>query len=154
MSRITISDLNDKQRAMIPAGVRGHLGKAAQTTAEAVAKADDKAERELQSDIANYLALHEIEFIRPPMNKRSALPSGWPDFTLAYQGVPLALEAKTPSGILSADQCSRHEALRRNGWRVFVVYGVPNVQTIFREIDAEKNPPAAALAQLRTEARG
>ncbi len=119
------------------------------TTAEAVAKADDKAERELQSDIANYLALHDIAFIRPPMNRRSALPPGWPDFSFAYKGVPIGLEAKTATGKLSSDQVLMHMQLSKNGWRVLTVRSLADVQTLFREIDAEKNPPATALAQLR-----
>lgn len=139
MSRISLSDLNDKQRGMIAPEVRATLGKAAITTAEAVAAAEDKAERELQGEIANYLRLHDIQFIRPDMRKRSPLPEGWPDFTFAYRGVPVALESKTPTGKLSAVQEQMHIKLKKDGWRVVVVRGLPEVQILLRFLDAQMN---------------
>lgn len=152
MSRLTIHDFNDSQRAMIPAGVRGAIGKAAMTTADAVAQADAKAEAEIQGDIANYLNLHGIIFIRPPMNKRSTLPPGWPDFTFCYRGVAVGAEAKTAIGKLSSDQVTCREQMARNGWRVPIVRSVADVQSLLRSIDAEIDPPAV-LAEIRKEAR-
>lgn len=117
---------------------RAKLGKAGVTMKEAVERSDKKAEAELQSDIAQYLRLLEIEFDRPPMNKRSNRPAGWPDFVLAYKGVPVGLEAKTILGKLSPDQTKRHEAMRRNGWTIVVVRSLADVQQTFRAIDQEQ----------------
>jgi hypothetical protein len=138
MSKITLSDLNDKQRGMISADVRATLGKPAQTTAEAVAAADAKAENELQSEVAQYLRLHNIVLIRPDMRKRSPLPPGWPDVTFAYRGVPIGAECKTPTGKLRPEQDDMLKAMSANGWRVLIVRSVADLQRLFREIDAEK----------------
>lgn len=119
-----------------------------QTLSEAIDKADAKAETEIQGEIVKYLHLHDIIFIRPPMNKRSMLPPGWPDLTFCYRGAAVGAEAKTAIGKLSSDQVKCHEAMRSNGWRVAVVRSVSDVQKLFREIDAELSPPPAAIAQL------
>lgn len=97
-------------------------------------------ERKLQSDIRNYLTLHGIEFINPPMNKRSSLPPGWCDFSLAYRGVPVAIEAKTEVGKLEPEQAALHPKLAKAGWRVIVARSVADVQALFRAIDEEISP--------------
>lgn len=124
---------------------RKPLGKAGRTMPEIVAENDAKAEKAIQGHIANYLNLHTIEFIRPPMNKKSILPKGWPDFTLAYKGTPVGLEVKTPIGKLSSDQVERHAAMRKNGWRVEIVRGVPEVQALLRKLDSELDGPGTDL---------
>lgn len=109
---------------------------------EVIAKSETEAEMVIQGDIAAYLRLHEIEFIRPDMRKKSPLPPGWPDLTFAYRGVPIAMEVKTTAGKLSPDQVTMHPKLATNGWRVIVVRSVSDVQALFRSIDSElsKNP--------------
>jgi hypothetical protein len=140
MSRITLADLNDKQKAMIPEAHRSPLGNAALTHAEALAKADEKAELNLQSDIASYLRLHEIEYIKPDGRKKSPLPKGWPDFTYCYCGVAVGMEVKTSTGQLSSDQETKHAKMKRNGWRVVIVRSIADVQSLLRTIDAEIQP--------------
>lgn len=119
---------------------REPLGKAGRTMAEITAENEVKEEREIQIEIAKYLRLHEIDFIRPAMFKKSTLPPGWPDFTFAYRGEPIGAEAKTSTGKLSADQVARHEAMARNGWRMVIVRGIADVQALLRAIDAEIQP--------------
>lgn len=113
---------------------------AAPVAPEVIAKAETEAEMVIQGDIAAYLRLHEIEFIRPDMRKKSPLPPGWPDLTFAYRGVPIAMEVKTTAGKLSPDQVTMHPKLATNGWRVIVVRSVADVQVLFRSIDSEPRP--------------
>ncbi len=123
---------------LMPESERKRLGKAGLTVAEAVAIADDKAELDLQGDIAGYLRLHEVEYIKPDGRKRSPLPKGWTDFTFAYRGVPVAMEVKTATGKLSVDQENLHPKLAANGWRVGIVRSVTDVQALLRSIDVER----------------
>ncbi len=121
----------------MPEAERRRLGVAGQTVAECVAIADDKAELDLQGDIAQYLRLHEIEYIKPDGRKKSPLPPGWPDFTFSYRGVSIAMEVKTATGKLSPDQVALHPKLagQPNCWRVVVVRSLQEVQSLLREID-------------------
>lgn len=119
---------------------RKPLGKAGMTSDEARDKQIEKDEATCQGEIAQYLRLHSIQFIRPDMRKKSPLPEGWPDFTFAYKGVPLALEVKVWGEKPRATQVAMHDALKKDGWRVEVINGVPDVQRIMREIDAIITP--------------
>lgn len=101
-------------------------------------KAETEAERTIQGDIAQYLNLHDIPHIRPPMNKKSTLPLGWPDISFAYRGIPVAMEVKTDTGKLSPEQATLHPKLAANGWRVLVVRSVADVQALLRGIDQER----------------
>lgn len=110
-------------------------------------KAELKAERDIQSDVTNYLTLHEIVFDQAPWGKKSRKRIGWPDLTFSYRpagqryGIPVAMEVKTATGKLSPDQRALHPKLALNGWRVVVVRSVADVQALFREIDAEAAAP-------------
>lgn len=103
--------------------------------ADIVPELTPKAEKTIQGEIAQYLRLHEIQYIKPDMRKKSPLPKGWPDLTFAYRGVPLALEAKILGEKPREDQAEMHEKLRANGWRVETINGVADIQRIMREID-------------------
>jgi hypothetical protein len=109
-------------------------------TTEAREKARTKSEREAQKEIGQFLQISGIEFICPPMNRASALPEGWPDFTFARKGQPMALEVKVGGEQPKPHQGARHEAMRRNGWKVHVVHGAGEVKDIFRALDATKKP--------------
>lgn len=126
-------------RLMSPAD-RAKMGTAGMTAEEAIAAADARAEKLLQADIAQYLTLLEVEFIQPSMAKKSALPKGWTDFTLAYRGIPLAIEVKNADGKVKPEQSDCHERLRKCGWLVFVVRSLAEVQSILRGIDAQIAP--------------
>jgi len=98
-------------------------------------KARTRSEREAQKEISQFLRISGIEFICPPMNRASALPEGWPDFTFARNGRPIALEVKVWRQKPRPEQSARHEAMRRNGWTVHVVSGACEVKEIFRAMD-------------------
>lgn len=99
-------------------------------------------ERELQKQVRQFLNLKDIAFINSDPRKKSPLPEGWPDFTLAYRGVPIGLEMKTIAGKLSADQSRAHAKLSANGWVILTPRSLQEVQRLFREIDARLDPPA------------
>jgi hypothetical protein len=113
---------------------RKALGDAGRTVAEVVADHDPKAEIALQGEIAQYLRINEIEFIWPDPRKKSRLPIGWPDFTFAFHGVPMALEVKTPIGVVRPEQIEMHAKMQANGWRVHVVRSLPEVQAVLRGV--------------------
>ena len=54
------------------------------------------------------------------MDKRSPLPGGWPDFTLAYQGIPIAIECKTVAGALRPEQQQCLAKMEQNGWTILI----------------------------------
>lgn len=94
-----------------------------------------KAEKELQREIRQYLNLLEIEHICPPMNKRSMLPSGWPDLTLCYKGTPICFEVKVGKNTPRPEQTDMHYRLRVNGWQVYVIRKLLEVKEILKGIE-------------------
>jgi len=106
------------------------------TAGEAWEKFTAKSERELQKLIASYLMQRGIVFCRPAMHKRSTITTGWPDFTFAVNGQACAIEAKFSGGRLSADQERAIEEMRRNGWKVAVVYSLAGVIDFLAEVSA------------------
>jgi hypothetical protein len=110
------------------------------TSTETREKAKQRDEKALQKQIADFLRINRVEFVCPPMNKRSSLPVGWPDFTLCYQGTPLAFECKAWGERPRPEQNQRIQAMRDNGWVVLVVHQLQDVQEVFRAIDKLKNP--------------
>ena len=102
---------------------RKQLGKAGMTAMDAIEIKEARDEAELQKWCGQLLTQRGIEFINPPMRKRSQLPPGWPDFTFSYLGKSCAWECKTAEGKLSPDQEDRIKALRArpNFWAVEVI---------------------------------
>ncbi len=90
-------------------------GNAGLTNSEAKAKHDGRLEKELQKQIANWLRLNGVFFVRSRMDKRTTVTPGTPDFVLAIEGNPVALEAKTQSD-LSEDQIKVRAQMLANGW--------------------------------------
>lgn len=109
---------------------RKTLGKAGQTAAEAGAVADKRAERILQREIAQYLNLRGIAYGWARTDKRSTYTESWPDFTCAVNGTPVAFEVKNATGKPTAEQEKCHEAMRGNGWQVFVVRSLAEVKAV------------------------
>lgn len=137
---ISITDLTDKQRAMLDPKERRLAGRAGMTAQEAQEKYLAGQELALQSDIANYLRLHQIEYIKPDPRKKSPLPPGWPDFTFAYRERAIGIEAKSSVGKLGPDQIQQHERMRKNGWLIVVARSVADVQAALRRVDEELSP--------------
>lgn len=92
------------------------------STPEEIAKKSElKSEKELQEQICALLRRRDIPYIRPAMFRKSSLPKGWPDFTFAYKGMPIAFECKTGTGVCSEEQLSMHAQMRAHGWMVVEV---------------------------------
>lgn len=92
-------------------------------------------ERTAQREIANYLRLKNIEFINPPMNRKSTLPVGWPDFTFAVERQAVGLEVKVWGQKLRPEQVDRHRKLAENGWVLQVVSGVAEVSELVKKLE-------------------
>lgn len=126
----------DKVLRLMPAEERARLGKAGRTLVEVFAEEDRRAERKIQQEIAQFLRMRDIPFDWKAMHRKSTATVGWPDFTLAYRGIPLALEAKTATGKCSPEQAALHTKLAAHGWGVHVVRGLPEVKALLDAIDA------------------
>lgn len=101
---------------------------------------EHRAEGTLQRGIIAYLTQHRKKgtvagVINPPMNRRSTLPSGWPDITFAYRGKPVALEVKLPGKNAEPHQIQCHERLRTDGWLVMIVHSVADVGEVLNAVD-------------------
>jgi hypothetical protein len=120
-------------------GERRALGKAGMLPEEALAMQQAKSERELQKQIGNLLRLRGIEFNVSRMDRRKTDRPAWPDFTFAFCGVPIAIEAKTPGANPTADQLAIHARMRANGWRVFIVRGLTEVISLLADVHRERH---------------
>src|SRR3990167_7587217 len=80
------------------------MGKAGMTADECSDKAQAVAEKQMHNELIGWLNLNQIKFIHAPMNKKSPLPPGWPDFSIFTRGGVRLIEFKTPSGKTSSDQ--------------------------------------------------
>jgi len=112
-----------------PKGVAGMLPH------EVRALAVEKAEKELQREIARYLSLLGIPMINPPMHKRSMLPKGWPDFTFAHRGIPVAWECKAVGGALRPDQARLRDQMQAHGWQWRLIRDCGDAKVHLHEIE-------------------
>lgn len=110
---------------------------AGKTAEEIRQDAMKKDERTAQKEIAEYLRMRGLQFINPPMNRKSSLPEGWPDFTLAFRGNALAFEVKVWGAKPRPEQVNRHDKMRDDGWLVYVVNGVADVVAILQLLEAK-----------------
>lgn len=101
-------------------------------------KAAEKSEKESQDKFAQFLSLHEYEYVRPPMHRRSALPLGWPDFTFCTKrGRGVAIEIKAPCEKPQPHQTARHIAMEQAGWSVAVCYSAAEAIAIVRKLEGQ-----------------
>lgn len=119
-------ELTDRLRKLMDPADKKKLGKEGQTFDEAQSGAWDKLEKELHNQYLGFLRRNGfIEPIHAPMNKKSMLPEGWPDFTVFGGGrgiPPLFIEFKVGKNKLSKEQESCIELLRSMGYTVYVLY--------------------------------
>lgn len=94
-------------------------------------------EIDLQRDIAAFLRGRGYAYNLPASRVRSYMTRGWPDFTLAVNGRAVGLEVKTDKGRTSAEQDAMHGAMRRNGWRVFVVRSLEDAEACVALVEKE-----------------
>ena len=82
-------------------------------------EADIQAEKDLLKLCEGYLGQCEIEYLH--LSFRAREKAGWPDLTFALHGVPYAVELKSATGKLSAEQERLLSRLQANGWQVRVI---------------------------------
>ena len=92
--------------------------------------------REIEEIHIPFLAwLNELEiprvYHRP--DRKSGIQRGWPDFTIAYGGRVVFIEAKTDEGRLSVVQVSVHNFIRASGNRVEVCRSVEECKEAVRK---------------------
>jgi hypothetical protein len=112
------------------------LGKAGLTMDEINESNEVKSERELQKHCANLLRLREIPFHVSRIDKRSTGTIGWPDFTFALEGKPVAWECKTATGKVRPEQVALHTLMRACGWRVDIIRSVKDAMESLANIGA------------------
>lgn len=138
--------LPDKVLRLMDPKDRVALGKAGVTAAEAGAKHEARLERELQSQIAQYLRLLGVWFDQDAMHKRRTGTRGTPDFLFAYRPIgavdarPIAIEAKGPTGKVNEAQRDCHCDMVRNGWYVLIARSLADVQGLLRRLDTGEAP--------------
>ena len=105
------------------------------TADEAALSQQIELEKELQRLIGQWLNRRQIEYINPPMHKRSQLPEHWPDFTFSVNNKSFAIEAKIPPNKPNKGQLDMHERLSAypNGWSVYVVYNLVDFIGVMRK---------------------
>jgi hypothetical protein len=99
------------------------------------AKADHKREKELQTEIDNWLRLRGITAIRSRMDKRTSNNVGTPDFVFAVRGRAVALEAKLPGNRPTTEQERFLCALIGDGWYVKVVHSLDEARQAVAEAE-------------------
>ena len=121
---------------------RKRMGKSGLTQKEIEAKIEYKNEAELQEQIRSLLVQYGVKFIvRQPMNKKSNLIPGTPDFLFVYLGTPVAIEAKTLTGTLSPDQRALLPYIYQDGWTVLIARKLEEVRELMDGILHRHNQP-------------
>lgn len=100
---------------------RESLGKGGLLASEAMDKGNLLLERELQSEIVQYLRLHGIEVLWFRTDKRTRATIGWCDITFCKDGVPWGVEVKTNAGRVRPEQFETMRKMGLNGWQVAIV---------------------------------
>jgi hypothetical protein len=118
--------LGDNIIRMLPPEERKRLGYvragAGLTSEERRAKADQRAEKKLQENIAALLRQRGITFNQSRMDRETTGKVGWPDFTLAIKGRAIAIEVKKRFGEEpTKEQVACMMGLVKDGWFVRVV---------------------------------
>jgi len=98
----------------------------------------------LQNQIANWLRLRSIFFIRSRMDKKTTTAKGTPDFAFcmmdsSLKAVAVALEVKTQSK-MTVEQKRVREQMESNGWHYHVVGSLQEVMDIVLFKEWSGNP--------------
>jgi hypothetical protein len=120
-------------KLMSPAD-RKSIGAGAELPSESAAKSERREERKLHAQFSQWCLRLEIEVIHGRMDKKSALPVGWPDFT-CMKGTKFCLvEFKAPGGKLSEVQTQVITRLQNKSIPVLVAYSVKDAIDFCREV--------------------
>ncbi len=101
------------------------LGRAGLTMPELLAKNSNESEKTLHSQYIGFLRRHGFKpwhIVHAPMNKRSQLPEGFPDFQIQRGGKHLYIEFKVGSNTLDPMQEIVIADLIADGCAVLVLY--------------------------------
>lgn len=111
------------------------------TRQERLEKHIAKSERQLQTQIVQYLRYRGIEPLWHRTDKRSHATIGWPDITFSVMSngfaTPCAYEVKFGSGLLSPAQSDMLQRLQSapNAWRCRVIRSFEEVVSELRELN-------------------
>jgi hypothetical protein len=122
--RLSLSDLNDKQLAMIPAELRATMGKAAMTSSEAQHKWQKGEEKKMHDLFETDMRRRGVIPLHSRMDQKPTIRKGWPDFSLFHGERAVLIEFKAPGGTLSADQKECIAELEAAKVPVLVAYDV------------------------------
>ena len=86
--------------------------------AEHGTRGDAMAEKELQRLCEQELSRRGVEYLH--LSHRAREARGWPDLTFVIVGTPYAVELKTATGKLSAEQDKTLRRMAANGWRTSI----------------------------------
>lgn len=111
------------------------MGKAGVTNAEAEAKFDAKAEKEIQRQIDAWLRSQEFYFIRSRMDRKTSVQVGVPDFVVCAYGAFIAFEVKTSTGRLSYDQERAQGQILANMGKCYTVRSLSEVISVIKALN-------------------
>lgn len=115
---------------------RKNIAPGQSTLPEAVSRSAVKEEKKLQGLIVSFLRINDVEVLWHRTDKRSHATVGWPDITFAINGKAIAWEVKLPGRKAEEHQTLLHEAMRRNGWDVEIIYGLEQARTRYGTLTA------------------
>jgi hypothetical protein len=99
------------------------------TPDEIAVKQECKREKDLHRDIENLLRQRNLLFIHAPMNRKSQLPIGWPDFSILLGNGRLCfVEVKSSTGKLDIEQHRTMGLLMLQGYDYIVAKDLVQVQ--------------------------
>ena len=112
--------LPDRILKCMSARDRAGLGKAGITSHAAIAKAEQRLERDEQRIFSRELVRRSLPFYWHRTDKRTGATVGTPDFIVGVAGETLWIEFKAPGGVLSNAQIEFATRLGAQGLRLHI----------------------------------
>jgi len=131
--RISMMDLNDKQKGLMSDEDRKQFGKEGMTGAEGQARFANGEENKLHKIVKSYLDIYRIYYECEPFGRRTAVKAGRPDFRLCYKGRFIGIELKTVAGVVSKEQVDTMDQIRAGGGIAAVCYSLNDVISVLRK---------------------
>lgn len=125
------------------AGDRKQFGRRAETKEETQRKVVKFIEKTIHDQFSAFLNRHEIPFIHSPMNRKSSIAQGQPDYTI-LKPPWFMVEFKTPPNGLTTVQRDRIAFLEKQGNTVLVITEV---------LSSDGQPLGQALKEACAEVR-
>lgn len=118
----------------------GDRPKGQHTMRDITAKATVDLERDLHKQIENYLNLKGVTYGHARMDRKSTYTEGWPDFTLCWGGVPIAIECKVGDNKLTPEQERISNGMTNDGWNYYTIYNLEQLKNIlFYKLNSNLN---------------